>query len=131
MANLMVNPTVYASILFLNKIMQEKKLQENDTPHGCLEVTRIGADNKLPGLSEEQITIQLTMNEQLRSTSEDEIEKVLMKIAQEPILTAWDLLEMSNREMEIQAEFLNIQWDKMIDSVFIDKNLDAITILNP
>jgi hypothetical protein len=38
-ANMMVTSNIFASFLIMEKIMEEKKLQVEAKPHGCVDIT--------------------------------------------------------------------------------------------
>jgi len=94
--NLMTPAPIFASFLILDKLLEEKKLQVETKPHGCVELTHIrphGAEK----LTAAQLAMQNGLNELLDNLTEAEIREELVSFAEEDPLTTTALLRLTNR----------------------------------
>lgn len=57
----MINPTVYACLMNIDRVLQELESQVNQSPFGAVNITGIGSKNNF-NLSQEEIRVQQQLN---------------------------------------------------------------------
>lgn len=115
----MINPSVYACLLSINKIQAEIKLRLG-TSHGAFEITGIKNDNR---------KLQESHTKVLKEISESEMQELLCDIAQESI-SLYDLDKMTDHQLKIIKNFHLMSWERIIDEEAINENLKYTTIFN-
>lgn len=123
----MIDPLVYASLLLINRIMAEKK---NKTTLAAVLRTSIEPTDEA-GPAEQNA--QKKVAEVYKDIGQDELQELILDIANEDTFSIRDLLSMSPQQMAIFHDFFSLDWERIIDFAFLDQHEtdECTTIINP
>jgi hypothetical protein len=125
--NQMINPLVYASLLLLNRMMEEKK---DKATIAAVSRTSTTPSDEAEAAEQEA---QKKMAAAYKAIGQDELQELLLDIANEDSFQIQDLMAMNQQQLQIFQDFFSLDWERIIDFAFLDQREtdESTTIINP